>query len=81
MAETLIKIYKKPLNPLIANQYRKGDIRHCFADISKIKKVLGFSPKVNFKEGMTELIEWSRRQRANDGFKKANIELKKKGLV
>lgn len=81
MAETLIKIYKKQLNPQVTNKYRKGDIRHCFADISKIKKALGFSPKVNFKEGMTELIEWSRCQCAKDGFKKANIELKKKGLV
>jgi len=81
MAQALIKIYGKSLRPVVANKYRKGDIRHCFADIKKIKSLLGFEPKVDFREGMLELIEWSRPVRAKDGFKKAKAELKKKGLL
>jgi len=33
LAETLTKLYDKPdLQPYISNKYRKGDIRHCYAD-------------------------------------------------
>jgi dTDP-L-rhamnose 4-epimerase len=81
IAETLIKLYNKQLKPQIANKYRKGDIRHCFADISKIKKTLGFKPRVEFVTGMRELVEWSRTQQARDGFERAKSELKKKGLL
>lgn len=81
IAQILIKLYKKSLKPQITDKYRKGDIRHCFADINKIKKQLGFKPKMDFKDGMMELIEWSRGERAWDGFTKAKSELEEKGLV
>lgn len=48
----------KKIEPEILNSYRIGDIRHCFADISKIEKVFGFKPKKKIDEGMKELIEW-----------------------
>jgi len=81
VAEVLVKLYRKDISPKIANKYRKGDIRHCFADISKIKRLLGFQPKVNFEEGMRELIEWSREVEATDRFDIADQELRDKGLV
>lgn len=81
IAEILIKLNKKSLQPEITDKYRKGDIRHCIADISKIKKTLNFEPAVDFKEGMAELIEWSKSEKAKDGFEKAKDELKKKGLL
>jgi dTDP-L-rhamnose 4-epimerase len=81
IAEVLIELSGKCLKPRIADKYRKGDTRHCFADISKIKKTLNFTPRVDFKDGMAELIEWSGTQRAKDGFEKAKAELKKKGLL
>ena len=36
---------------------RKGDIKYSYADISKAKDLLGFVPKVNFKDGLQRLIE------------------------
>lgn len=81
IAEVLIKLNKRSLRPEITGKYRKGDIRHCFADIAKIKKTLNFKPGVDFEEGMAELIEWSRSEKAKDGFEKARGELKKKGLL
>ncbi|MDH5714719.1 MAG: SDR family NAD(P)-dependent oxidoreductase [Candidatus Aminicenantes bacterium] len=81
VAEVLIKLYGKALTPQIANKYRKGDIRYCFADISKIKRILGFRPKVSFEDGMKELIEWSREAEASDRFDIAARELKNRGLV
>jgi len=38
LAETLTKLYNKPnLKPYISNEYRKGDIRHCYADTTRAR--------------------------------------------
>jgi UDP-glucose 4-epimerase len=37
---------------------RKGDIRHSYADISKLKELIKYTPSVSFKEGLAETIEW-----------------------
>ena len=50
----------------VTGKYRAGDIRHCFADISKAKTLLGFQPRVSFEKGMGELVEWLRLQQAED---------------
>ena len=81
MAEILNKLYGKKLKPEIASKYRKGDIRHCFSDISKIEEELGYSPSVSFEEGMKELIEWSRTAESTDMVDKATEELREKGLI
>ncbi len=47
-------------------KYRAGDIRHCFADISAAARVLGFRPKVQFADGIRELVEWLRSQTSQD---------------
>jgi dTDP-L-rhamnose 4-epimerase len=80
IARTLSKLYGKNLKPEIVNKYRSGDIRHCYADISKIKK-LGFKPAVSFEAGMHELVEWGMTQKAEDKTEAAYRELKERGLV
>ena len=80
IAETLAELYGKDLKPGIVNKFRQGDIRHCYADISKISR-LGFKPAVTFKDGMQELVEWGRMQEAEDMSDMAFAELKAKGLV
>jgi dTDP-L-rhamnose 4-epimerase len=50
----------------ISEKYRAGDIRHCFADISRAKELLGYEPRVTFQRGMEELVEWLRSQQAED---------------
>ncbi len=81
VAEKIAGLYGLDLKPEITNKFRKGDIRHCFADISKIKSRLGFEPSVSFEEGMKEIIEWSQSVKAEDRFDEATRELKKKGLI
>jgi dTDP-L-rhamnose 4-epimerase len=81
VAETIIELYGADLKPEIAFKFRKGDVRHCFADISKIKSKLDWEPKVSFKAGMQEIIEWSAHVQAEDKFEVASRELKEKGLV
>ena len=81
IAETLAKLYGKSIKPEITNKFRKGDVRHCFSDISKISSKLGFEPKVSFEEGMKELINWSATAKAIDKFEEATKELKSRNLI
>lgn len=80
IASTLSVLYGKNIKPEIVNKYRSGDIRHCYADISKLKK-LGFKPEVSLEDGMKELVRWGMTQEAMDGSDKAYQELKERGLV
>ena len=80
VAETLINLYGKKITPEITNHYRVGDIRHCYADIEKIKKI-GFTPKISLKNGLKNLVEWGKTEKAVDKIKEANLELEKRNLT
>lgn len=83
IAQTLIELYGKEdeLGPEIANDFRQGDIRHCYADTSLAAEELGFEAEVGFEEGMRELVNWGEKRNAEDRFEEAHAELEKKGLV
>ncbi len=81
IANTLSKLLGKSGLIEVNQEYRKNDIRHCFADISKAKKLLGWEPKVSLEKGLKELIEWSEGEKAEDKFSQAQKELKQKGLI
>lgn len=81
IAQILAKLLGKKISPNTTGEYRVNDIRHCYADIAKIKKVLKWSPKVSLKEGLKELIEWSRNQEAVDTFDLAEKKMKEKKLI
>ncbi len=65
----------------ILGKYRAGDIRHCYADISAAGRVLGYKPKVRFAEGVRELVQWLRRQTAEDRVAEATQQLGAYGLT
>ena len=81
ISEVLARLHGKDIKADVTNKFRKGDVRHCFADITKIKKKLGFEPSVSFEDGMKELAEWSRDAEAVDKFDEAAEELKKHKLI
>ena len=58
-----------------------GDIRHCFADISLARDVLGFAPRRSFDDSLGELADWVCEQRAEDRVHDARRELEQRGLV
>ncbi len=81
MADIICREVGPPgLRPLPVKKYRKGDIRHCYADISKIS-ALGYRPRVVFEEGLRDLVAWVRQQRAEDRVAQASAELERRGLV
>lgn len=81
VALRLSRVLGLNLEPEITGQYRVGDIRHCFPDISRTKAALGYEPKVGLEEGMGTLAEWLDRQTANDRFSEMRDELASRGLV
>jgi len=82
LANTLIQLYGFDVKPEIPGSYRKGDIRHCFADVTKAAERLGFQAKIGLEEGLSELSQWAKDQGwgAADLFDRALGELKQRGL-
>jgi dTDP-L-rhamnose 4-epimerase len=72
---------KENIRPEILGKYRVGDIRHCYADISKAQRVLGFTPQVRLDDGLVELSAWLASQAAVDRVAQASAELSARGLT
>ena len=64
LAESLAELLgKKSLMPQISGEYRKGDVRHCYADVKKAEKLMSFTSSLSVAEGLAELLEWSKTQK------------------
>ena len=67
--------------PHRTGRYRAGDIRHCFADVSLAKQLLGYEPQIEFADGLQEFAAWLSTQVAADQVEQATAELARRGLV
>jgi dTDP-L-rhamnose 4-epimerase len=82
VAETLKENYKSTIEIKISGQFRIGDIRHNFADLTKIKNTLGFEPKVDFEEGIKHFVKWVLAQEiVKNKYEQAMEEMTTKGLL
>jgi dTDP-L-rhamnose 4-epimerase len=72
---------KEEIEPEIVGKCRVGDIRNCFADISRAKKILGYKPRITLEEGLLELADWLEGQIAVDSVDRAVRELNSRGLA
>ena len=69
-------------NTQVTHQYRLGDIRHCYADLTRIGDALGFKPGVSLSDGMKRFAGWVMAQPLpEDKLDKANEELKARKLM
>lgn len=68
------------IEPVVTGEGRKNDIRHCFADTTKIRTTLGWEPTVSFEEGLRELVQWAEGEKAVDRSEEANKLLRDKKL-
>ena len=64
----------------VTNEYRVGDIRHCYPDMTKARDLLGFQPEVSLELGMIDLADWLSGQTAVDNVDAAQSELQVRGL-
>lgn len=72
---------KEHIEPQIVGKCRVGDIRNCFADITRAREILGYEPRVTLEEGLAELAEWLEGQTAVDRAADASRELQTRGLA
>jgi dTDP-L-rhamnose 4-epimerase len=72
---------REQIAPEITGKHRVGDIRHCFADISLAKELLGYCPAVQLDDGLTELVGWLEGQVPIDSVERATKELESRGLT
>jgi len=81
VANGLIKNYGINVPVTVSGNYRLGDIRHNYADLTKIKSLLGFVPKISFEQGLQKFTEWVNTQEVQeDQYQKSIDEMKAKGL-
>ncbi len=82
IASTLATLVgRSDLAPSITERYRRGDVRHCVADVSRARQTLGFTPKVAWEDGLAEVVEWARTSPSVDRMAEAQAELESRQLL
>ena len=71
----------KEIEPEVVNEFRAGDIRHCYADTQLANELLGFRAEISFEAGMQELLAWLEGQEAADTVDAAREALVARGLA
>jgi dTDP-L-rhamnose 4-epimerase len=81
VARTIATGLGKEIEPEIAELFRAGDIRHCYADTRLAEELLGFRAEIPFAAGMRDLLDWLEGQRADDAVEAAREALVTRGLA
>jgi dTDP-L-rhamnose 4-epimerase len=82
IASTLQRLLGREVSTTVTGQFRLGDIRHNFADLTKVRAAFGFQPSVSVEEGLRRFVEWVRVEPAGvDGYERSLEELKARGLL
>lgn len=81
LAEATADILGKKIAADVTMKFRKGDVRHCIADVTKAEKVFGFRASIPFESGLEDFLQWTLKVKAKDKFEAATKELKKRSLL
>jgi dTDP-L-rhamnose 4-epimerase len=81
VAAELASVLGREIAPEVTGRARLGDIRHCYADVSRAAELLEFEARVTLEEGLSELAEWLEGQDAQDRADDAAAELAARGLT
>ena len=82
IANILKRLYNSNIEIKVNGKYRLGDIRNNYADLTRIKKLLGFSPNVNLDKGISMFVSWVKSQKIHyDTYQNSIEELENKGLI
>jgi dTDP-L-rhamnose 4-epimerase len=69
------------IEPEVLGRFREGDVRSCYADISRIRQILGFEPQVRLEDGVPWLSAWVSSEQSVDRSREALGELNRYRLV
>ena len=85
VANEIVSYLKSNSQISVSGIFREGDIRHNFADLKLIEKILGFKPKWQFADGLHKFIDWALSQNdipeSIDDYKFSLAELRDRGLL
>jgi dTDP-L-rhamnose 4-epimerase len=81
VAQVIARGLGREIEPEVVNEYRAGDIRHCYADTQLASELLGFRADIPFEAGMQELLVWLEGQAAADSVDAAREALVSRGLA
>lgn len=82
VAETLARLYGADVPIAVTGNFRVGDIRHNYADMTRIERVLGFRPAYDFERGIALFVDWAKRMGPRDsGYEASLAEMRGKGLM
>lgn len=81
LAGLLARHLGKPIAPAITGEFRRGDIRHCFADVARTRQLLGWQAQVSLEEGAGELVRWAAGEAPEDLTDRANDELRARRMI
>ena len=81
LAQRIAAALGSGVEPELTGEYRAGDIRHCFADVSLARELLGFEARVPLDEGLTMLTRWVASQSVAERGDEAVGDLRARGLV
>jgi dTDP-L-rhamnose 4-epimerase len=81
IADRLASVLGVEVEAEVTGKFRAGDVRHCFADVTLARELLGYEPQVDLERGMTDLAGWLEGQVAEDRADHAAAELAVRGLT
>ena len=82
VAQTLKRLIDADVPITVTGNFRIGDIRHNYADMTRIEALLGFRPAYDFERGIAKFVEWARATGARSSAYEASLdEMRAKGLL
>ena len=81
-AEEVLAFYHNKTPVFITGTFRQGDIRHNFADLTKIAGSMSFAPRFSFRSGLERFLEWaSARSEVLTGYQSSLREMSERGFL
>lgn len=82
VARTLARLLDADVPIEVSGNFRLGDIRHNYADLTRIEGALGFAPAYDFERGIAELAAWAKASGPQGaGYEESLAEMRQKGLM
>lgn len=82
VARTLVRLYEADTVIEVTGNFRLGDIRHNYADMTRIREKLDFAPEWDFERGIAQLVAWAKGSGPQaSAYEESLAEMREKGLL
>jgi dTDP-L-rhamnose 4-epimerase len=82
VVESIVGYFRSTSRVCVNGAFRQGDIRHNCADVTRLRRTLGFVPSRTFEEGVREFLAWADSQDVPQHLYEGSLrEMREKGLM